>query len=257
MMLDMERLIKEQAEKSQLEMTNCAEPACLMQAPYGGGGPLMNGYMMPKFYPEPQRPNYVQEAFREQMRSQAKQSEIAQEYRCRTLYEQAKIAGKERLLEKAEELRERREFLTYGICENSEGFLCKELHLPDGTIRWAKPICKAKYVHAVMYFCYPERIQTQVVVIGWEGLASKIILPMEKANFDSVSALFAKRGFAFQVSREYKKNLNEQVFAYLIKHMIRKELPYAFGWNLMSNRKWFFATPKHWTMERMMKIAER
>lgn len=231
------------------QMVNCSGAGCNatgeMRFPVNIGGNIY-------FMPESQMYGIAGKLVEHQAKSQLKQAEIAQEYFCKEKLEEKKFFLKEMQMEKAEEMRQRRELITYGISENSEGFLCREMFSPEGKMKCVKPISKARNIALKVFFCSQDELNVRVYWITWEGQKEGILLLEERATPDAVSKEFAKRGFAIQTSREYKKNLNELVLAYLVHHAEWEELPYSFGWNRMSDGKWIFAAEDCTTMEEML-----
>lgn len=148
---------------------------------------------------------------------------------------------RENTLQKKEEIRQKRELLTYGIIENSDGYLCRELVSAEGKTIGVKPVTKNRNIKMVCYFSYPLNDRERVYVIHWEASEREIRLVGENATPDKLDREFSKAGIAFQTSREYRKNLMDQVFSYLVSHASEIEIPRSYGWNKMSTGEWVFA----------------
>lgn len=148
---------------------------------------------------------------------------------------------KENTLQRTEEIRQKRELLSYSIIENSEGCLCKELISADGRTIGVKPITKKRKIRLCAYYSHPKNDKDKVYVIHWEASEREIRLVGENATPDKLDREFSKAGIAFQTSREYRKNLMDQVFSYLVSHASEIEIPRSYGWNKMSTGEWIFA----------------
>lgn len=148
-----------------------------------------------------------------------------------------------------------REESLYGIYEDSEGFLCKELLTPDGKKISSKRICTKRHLRMREY-CSFHKEKHRVFEIVWDECHAedKLFLREDKLSGGVLSAKLISGGVSIQTAREYKRNLMDLVLSYLIEHAERIELPWSFGWNL-TTEGWLWVSDEAETMQEVVRHA--
>ena len=176
---------------------------------------------------------------RSRMRTETECFKIKYRNYCRNEQEMLSAELAERMMHKKEEIRERRELLTDGVFENSEGYLCRELISAEGKTIGTKPIIQQRFME--VFFLYAASGSDGVYVIKWHDSERRVFLTGKDVSPEGMEKAFIKAGISYQTSRDYRKNLNALVFAFVMKHSKSLEVPRCYGWNLMSTGEWVFA----------------
>ena len=156
--------------------------------------------------------------------------------------------------EKREESLAKRELRTFSIVENSAGFICKELIDANGKTIGLNPICHSRNLRARKFFCdryydFPELLQ-----VTWEGCISPLLFVLDDLDSSKAISVLQRNGCRFCGLRSDKTEICEQILAFLIRNASVKELPFAYGWNLLGN-KWQWVSDEDMTMEEAMRNA--
>ena len=154
-------------------------------------------------------------------------------------------------MEKQEELRLKRNLVTYGIYEDSDGFLCSEIINADGKKAGAKVLVKKRHLRMTCYWYEGKKWYDTVYEIRWDGNDDSVVLTENECTPNGIYSKLAKAGVAMSLGRNGKQELLDKLFSYLKSHMLNEEKPLQKGWNLMSDGQWFFADDNVWTIEEM------
>ncbi len=154
----------------------------------------------------------------------------------------------ERKLQRKEELHLKRDLVTYGIYENFEGFLCKEIIDANGKVVGSKKICSHKSLQ--LFKLLSPKSTEKYFCLHWEGCepGHELYFTEESFNAKKLGIALAHAGISLCCAREYKKTLIEQLIAHLVKHSQMVELPVTTGWNKMSSG-WQWINPGELTIK--------
>lgn len=158
-------------------------------------------------------------------------------YNLRNQFEAENTRRKFEILERKEDLKLRRELLSYQVAEDADGYLQVQLVDDTGKVLRCKRMFAVK--HMILTKFYAERDETQVSIYGlrWDGMAKKkAFFSEESLTPQNFLRVLRESGITPQVAREYKRNLLEGALAFLIKHCKKVKIPLTTGWNYIYGR---------------------
>lgn len=158
-------------------------------------------------------------------------------YSLRNQFEAETLKRKFQILERKEDLKLRRELLSYQVAEDADGYLQVQLVDDTGKVLRCKRLFSVN--HMLFTKFYAERDETQVSIYGlrWDGMAKKrAFFSEESLTPQNFLRVLRESGITPQVAREYKRNLIDGVLAFLIKHCRKVKIPLTTGWNYIYGR---------------------
>lgn len=162
-----------------------------------------------------------------------------------------------KILERKEELKAAREFITYKIYRDEEGHLCRMSVDAMGKVVSDKRISDTIDISLCRLYYHNAPEKEAVYSLAWDGVtrSSCIYLPEREFTAERLQKLLPKAGISIAGDRDHKSGTLEQVISYLVKTKVDCEIPRFTGW-VETSEGWKWIEDGAFTWREVMKYAE-
>lgn len=188
----------------------------------------------------------------EQMRLHYLEEERRREDERRVRNAAAKAIIQQRQREAIEDLKIKRKLAQVAVTVDSSGRFIIEFALPDGPVKYSKPVLSVPNMQMRILRCATRRELLEM--ISW-GDETTYLLLREPSNPKDFHLGLKRKGLALGVSKDLLNTVADLIYCRLKLHAVEEEIPSVFGWNHMSDGSWCFANNEERTFDFLYKEA--